>query len=490
MRAAMLRRMAAALARLDAVVGAPTGDRSDGRELRPNGSPEARPATSATAAASQAGAEADATSRGAPLSGAHPSSSVRAASAGGTGTALVATRPNAGPSRPSSGPSGGLWSSPASAASTVEPAIPTSVDDMLVLVEGAVARATSRLAEVEGTSRRLLAALAHVPEGVVIADQTGTIVYRNPQAASFVGARHGEALAERDLEDLLAAALSGHSNEENLELFSPPRRTLAIRARPLLDAGQPSGAVAIIEDVSEKRRLEAVRRDFVANISHELKTPVGALSLVAETLEGEDDPVVVARLSHRMRTEAERLGRIIEDLLDLSRIEAEESPSRDPVAVHLVVGEAVDRLRPVAEHRGIRLEVEEPPRDLITGGDRRQLVSAVHNLVDNAIKYSEGGSAVQVRVAQDDQWIELTVADHGIGIPSRDLERVFERFYRVDRARSRDTGGTGLGLSIVRHVAGNHGGHVSVVSLEGEGSTFRLRLPAGARVTSRNRRDD
>ncbi len=151
------------------------------------------------------------------------------------------------------------------------------------------------------------------------------------------------------------------------------------------------GAVAIIDDVSERRRLEAVRRDFVANISHELKTPVGALSLVAETLEGEDDPEVVARLSQRMRTEAERLGRIIEDLLDLSRIEAEEAPIREPVPVSMVLAEAIERMRPVADHGGIRLEASEPPYALAIVGDRRQLVSALHNLLDNAIKYSETG---------------------------------------------------------------------------------------------------
>jgi two-component system sensor histidine kinase SenX3 len=372
------------------------------------------------------------------------------------------------------------------------------LDSMLRQLEVAVLRATARLAEAEGTSHRLLAALAHVTEGVVVADPRGSIVYRNPQAATFVGARHGEVLAERAVSDMLRAALAGDSREETIELFSPPRRTLAIRARPLTDSGQPAGAVAIIEDVSEKRRLEAVRRDFVANISHELKTPVGALSLVAETLEDEDDPAVVARLTERVRAEAERLGRIIEDLLDLSRIEAEETPSREEVPVPLLLSEAVDRLRPVADHRGIRLEVD-GPLDLVIRGDRRQLVSAVHNLVDNAIKYSDDGSAVQVRAtvtpdhARSRDWIELAVADHGIGIPSRDLERVFERFYRVDRARSRDTGGTGLGLSIVRHVATNHGGEVLVESREGEGSTFVLRLPddgpVGRRapVTPRNR---
>lgn len=372
--------------------------------------------------------------------------------------------------------------SPASANGTAAAVLsaPTTIDGMLELLEGAIIRAAAHLESADATNRRLSAALDHVPEGVVIADRNGTVVYRNPQAAGFVGARHGEALAEHSLGELLAAARSGVSSEEFLELFSPPRRTLAIRGRPLVDAGEPSGAVAIIEDVSEKRRLEAVRRDFVANISHELKTPVGALSLVAETLDGEDDPDVVARLSHRMRKEAERLGRIIEDLLDLSRIEAEESPSREPVEVQLVVGEAVDRLRPVADHRGVRLEIEEPPGSLVILGDRRQLVAAVHNLVDNAIKYSDDGSAVEVTVIETNGWIELTVADHGVGIPARDLERVFERFYRVDRARSRETGGTGLGLSIVRHVASNHGGEVAVESREGEGSTFRLRLPSGS----------
>jgi two-component system sensor histidine kinase SenX3 len=189
---------------------------------------------------------------------------------------------------------------------------------------------------------------------------------------------------------------------------------------------------------------------------------------------------VVARLSHRMRTEAERLGRIIEDLLDLSRIEAEEAPNREPVPVRLVIAEAVERLRPVAEHRGIRLEVDEPAYALAVVADRRQLVSALHNLLDNAIKYSEPGSSVNVVVRHDDEAIEIEVADHGIGIPSRDLERIFERFYRVDRARSRDTGGTGLGLAIVRHVASNHGGDVRVMSREGAGSTFTLRLPGGS----------
>jgi two-component system sensor histidine kinase SenX3 len=358
------------------------------------------------------------------------------------------------------------------------------LEAVLSLLEQAAERARGQVDDAETATGRLVAAFDHVAQGVVICDQAGTVVYRNQQAAMFVGARHGEALAERALAELLNAARSGRTQEDTLELFSPPRRTLIIRAAPLLEGGVALGAAAVIEDVSERRRLESVRRDFVANISHELKTPVGALSLVAETLEGEEDPVVVARLSRRMRAEAERLGRIIEDLLDLSRIEAEESPTRDPVPVHLVIAQAIDRLRPAAEHRAIQLAIAEPRQHLIIRGDRRQLVSAVHNLVDNAIKYSEDGSLVEVTVSHEDDWIEITVADHGIGIPSRDLERVFERFYRVDRARSRETGGTGLGLAIVRHVAGNHGGDVRVESREGEGSTFVLRLPGGSGAVS------
>jgi two-component system sensor histidine kinase SenX3 len=359
------------------------------------------------------------------------------------------------------------------------------LESLLDQLEVATTRTRERLDQAETTARRLLAALEQVAQGVVVSDAGGRVVYRNWQAATFVGGRHSEALAQQALRELLAAAVvGGESREQTLELFSPPRRTLTIRATPLIDGDSVLGAVAIIEDVSERRRLEAVRRDFVANISHELKTPVGALSLVAETLEGEDDPKIVARLSHRMRTEAERLSRIIEDLLDLSRIEAEESPSRDPVPVHLILGQAVERLRPAAQHRGIRLEVEEPPPNIVVRGDRRQLVSAVHNLVDNAIKYSEDESSVQVRVEESNGWVDISVKDHGIGIPSRDLERIFERFYRVDRARSRDTGGTGLGLSIVRHVAGNHGGEVRVSSREGEGSTFTLRLPGATGIFS------
>jgi two-component system, OmpR family, sensor histidine kinase SenX3 len=330
-----------------------------------------------------------------------------------------------------------------------------------------------------GVSRaRLWQTLCSVHQGVVICDEHGEVVFRNERAEAYLGARHGEALAEHAIDELLAAALAGRIDGRTVELFGPPRRTLIITGTPLDDGRRSIGAAVVIEDISERRRLDAMRRDFVANISHELKTPVGALGLLAETLAAEDDVDVARRLAVRMENEAQRVGRIIDDLLDLSRIEAEEAPQREPVPVHLVIAQAVDRVRPGAEARAITIDALEPPRRLTVVGDRRQLVSALYNLLENAVKYSSEGSSVVVRALTNGVRVDLVVSDSGIGIPARDLERIFERFYRVDRGRGRDTGGTGLGLAIVRHVATNHGGEVIVESREGDGSTFRLRLPA------------
>ncbi|HZQ86117.1 MAG TPA: ATP-binding protein [Acidimicrobiales bacterium] len=361
---------------------------------------------------------------------------------------------------------------------------------VVTLAASHIGALSERSARAEHIADRLTDALSTVPEGVVLCDEHGQVWFRNEVAQLFAGARHGEVLADLTVTELLDAALRAAPEaqypSQYLELYGPPRRTLLIRAIPLREEGQLLGAVAVIEDVSDRRRLEAVRRDFVANVSHELKSPVGALGILAEAMQLEDEPAVSRRLAERMQTEAFRVARIIDDLLDLSRIESEETPQREPLAVHTVVAQAVERIRPVAEHRGVTIDVSEGPRRLTVVGDRRQLVSAVHNLLDNAVKYSDDGSVVEVRIRSsvsaeppDAAWAEISIEDHGIGIPSRDLERIFERFYRVDRARARDTGGTGLGLAIVRHVATNHRGEVTVSSHEGQGSVFTLRLPAG-----------
>ncbi len=354
-----------------------------------------------------------------------------------------------------------------------------SLDDALDGLERCVAAERSRRSRAAKAENRLSWALGAIANGVVIFDERGEIVYRNDPAASFLAARHSDALVEEAITSMASDALRGRGAERELELFGPPRRVLSVRATPLEHTSRPSGVLVVVEDTSERRRLENVRRDFVANISHELKTPVGALALLAETMLDEDDPDVTRRLAERLAAEAFRVGNTIDDLLELSRLEVATGLAADPVSVAQFVADAVERVRGAAEQRGIEIEVEEAPVRLTVLGDRRQLVSAVTNLVDNAVKYSEPGSAVAVRARTDGVWVDVTVRDHGMGIPRRDLERIFERFYRVDRARSRETGGTGLGLAIVRHVASNHRGEVRVESREGVGSTFTLRLPAG-----------
>jgi|GEM_PF-98784 len=568
----------------------------------------------------------------------------------------------------------------------------TSIETSLAYLEQVTGAAAEAVADSSSDAIRLRRALDTFQQGVVLCDESGTVVYRNARANALMTSRHGEALAAQAVTELLEDAWDNGSAERTLDLYGPPRRTLTVRARQIDDGRRPLGVVAIIEDVSERRRLEEIRRDFVANVSHELKTPMGALGLLAETLVAEPDVEVGRRLANRIHAEAFRVSRIIDDLLDLSRIESEEAPPREPVLVNLVMAEAAERVRASAEQGriGITLTETDPPVAVL--GDRRQLVSAMHALIENAVTYSYEGSTVAVaarvvragseppqqsgspsaavigapppprespppaamasssgpaalghlphsegrsagspeagapgapngpavpaegvlpaensgvtrrlrrgedmpsvhltghsnwpgtaraRVAGDlgpeeradsasaaaptpapsatssavarstspsagtgpadgatvgdggagpaaarptpaadvtapasaasatpeggsatteggtatangarpqepttRRWprdtVRISVTDHGIGIPARDLDRIFERFYRVDQGRSRHTGGTGLGLSIVRHVASNHQGWVEVESREGEGSTFTLVLP-------------
>ena len=327
---------------------------------------------------------------------------------------------------------------------------------------------------------RLRRALDSITQGVVISNEHGEVVFRNSRATKVIGTRHGDALAAQAVDELLTESWGGAPGERTLELYGPPRRTLMMHSEIIDDGNRPLGIVAVLDDVSDRRRLEAVRRDFVANVSHELKTPVGALCLLAETLLAENDAEVSQRLAGRIQSESLRVNRIIEDLLDLSRIEAEEHPPREPLLASLIMAEAVERVRSAAEQRGVKLLVGEPDPPVTLMGDRRQLVAALNSLLENAVKYSDEGSSVEVFGQANGAWVELVVRDQGIGIPARDLERIFERFYRVDHGRSRQTGGTGLGLSIVRHVANNHQGLVHVESREGEGSMFTLRLPVAS----------
>ena len=262
-----------------------------------------------------------------------------------------------------------------------------------------------------------------------------------------------------------------------------PERAGAERARARAagtilddDAEPPVLGLAVIDSVAEERRVDAIRRDFVANVSHELKTPVGAISLLAETLAdaGPDDDR--DRLTRHLNREVKRVESIIDDLLALTRLE-ESDPAMDDIAIDELVHEAVDVTRGLADARGIGLAVAGVPSGAHVRGERRQLIRALVNLIDNAIRYSDSDSQVLITVDPIPGAVDIDVADSGVGIARPELERIFERFYRVDRARSRETGGTGLGLSIVRHVADNHDGKVLVESQLGLGSTFTLQLP-------------
>jgi two-component system sensor histidine kinase SenX3 len=302
-----------------------------------------------------------------------------------------------------------------------------------------------------------------------------------------MASRYGEAIAAQAVTDVLAEGWANGVAERTIDIYGPPRRTLTIRATVIDDGRRSLGVLAVIEDVSERRRLEDIRRDFIANVSHELKTPMGALGLLAETLQFERDPAVAQRLAERINTEAFRVNRIIEDLLDLSRIEGEGSPSREPISVSFIVAESIERIRTAAEQHDVKINFDEPETNQVVFGDRRQLTSALHALLENAVVYSPRDGTVEISIHRHDAAptdgetpapsVRVEIRDHGVGIPAKDLERIFERFYRVDPGRARETGGTGLGLSIVRHVAQNHGGTVLVDSREGEGSTFTLELP-------------
>jgi two-component system sensor histidine kinase SenX3 len=462
----------------------------------------------------------------------------------------------------------------------------SNIETALAYLEQVTGGAAQSVAESSSDAIRLRRSLDTLTQGVVLCDENGSVIYRNGRANALMVSRHGDALAAQAVTELLEGAWHEGTAERTLDLYGPPRRTLQVRARQIDDGRRPLGVIALIEDISERRRLEEIRRVFVANVSHELKTPIGALGLLAETLVAEPDADVAQRLAGRIHNEAFRVSRIIDDLLDLSRIESEEAPSREPVLVNLVMADAIERVRSTADQRGIEIVLHEPSPPIAVVGERRQLVSAMHALLENAITYSYDDSKVVVtgtvrrpsgnansgetalvppepveaaftpdilnedgtrRAAsspsetapsdtapthyspaeagrsetgrsetghtetswaatatsttgpvpldgeptlggvdngartdwrsEEREHVRLSVQDSGIGIPARDLDRIFERFYRVDHGRSRDTGGTGLGLSIVRHVANNHQGWVDVESREGEGSTFSLVLP-------------
>jgi signal transduction histidine kinase len=318
--------------------------------------------------------------------------------------------------------------------------------------------------------------LSAMTEGVLLFGADGSTRFANPAAERQLGSTPGsiDALLPLWLKDAAAAALAtGELTTAESETGSPAK-VLRGAALPTTDGS----IVLVVDDITQTRRLEQTRRDFVANASHELKTPAASIQAAAETIRtaASEDPSVVPRFAAQLEREAARLARIVSDLLDLSRLET-GSELDESVPFDAVVRDESERFEDPAAEAGVALDVaaERVPR---VRGSGRDLALLVRNLVDNAIRYTRPGGRVEVELGSRNGQVVLTVLDTGLGIPTRDLPRVFERFYRVDRARSRETGGTGLGLSIVKHVVENHGGTIDVSSELGQGTRFVVRLPA------------
>jgi len=321
--------------------------------------------------------------------------------------------------------------------------------------------------------------LSVLPSASIVTAPDGAVLRASSRALAL-GLVNRSALTVPDISRLVErVGEDGNAREQEMRVRRPPlgRELLELRVRV---AALGTGVLLIlIDDLAEERRVDAVRRDFVANVSHELKTPVGALSLLAETvLSAADDPEQVRHFAERMQMEASRLASLIQDVIDLSRLQSDDPMTRaEVVEVDELVTRALEEVRTLAVSRDIEV-VRSEDSGVEIYGDRGQLLTAVRNLVTNAIVYSPMGTRVAVSARMNEGIAEITVKDQGIGIPSHDLDRIFERFYRVDQARSRSTGGTGLGLAIVKHVCQNHGGECTVWSEVGTGSTFTLRLPA------------
>jgi two-component system sensor histidine kinase SenX3 len=329
--------------------------------------------------------------------------------------------------------------------------------------------------------------IPEILETALLANEDESMILSPGETAIFQTSGIGALGVLRDnrlaSEELLALVRlvrrSGELKMANLEIPRGPigdgRRNLHVTAAPIDNEGK---ILVFINDESEQQRIDAVRRDFVANVSHELKTPIGALMLLSEAVLGaKDNPEEVQKFAQRMQSESRRLSELVKEIIDLSRLQ-----SHDPlvaayeVDIDEVVKEAINLSESAAEARQVTIILNEKSNGVVIG-DRDQLIMAVHNLIENAINYSPEKTRVTVTISDAGELIEVTVADQGIGIAETEQERIFERFYRVDPARSRETGGTGLGLSIVKHVALNHGGEIGVWSKEGVGSTFALRLP-------------
>jgi two-component system sensor histidine kinase SenX3 len=354
----------------------------------------------------------------------------------------------------------------------------------LALAPGIAERRRRRGVDQDGitVSQMLQQIVSLSPVGTVVVDTYRDVVYMNEQARGL-GLVRDRLLDDRAwaaAQRTLSSGLDVDFDLAPVKRQNPGRSGLSVRGHVrLLSEDDRRFAVVYVDDQSEHARMEATRRDFVANVSHELKTPVGAMGVLAEALMvSTDDPETVRRFAEMMVTESKRLANMVGELIELSRLQgAEPLPDLDAVDVDSMVAEALSRYKVAADNFDIAITTDAPTGYRVLG-DQPLLVTAIANLVSNAIAYSPKGSPVSVSRRRRGDHIEIAVTDRGIGIARDDQERVFERFFRVDTARSRATGGTGLGLAIVKHVAANHNGSIRLWSQPGTGSTFTLSIPA------------
>ncbi|MTA30456.1 MAG: two-component sensor histidine kinase [Actinobacteria bacterium] len=343
-----------------------------------------------------------------------------------------------------------------------------------------VKRARSELPQVDGLELVASQLIDVVASAGVVLDQSDLVFKSSPGAAQLGLIANGKLvhLALKDLVEQARAKAVAVEIETEIETGLNKDQTW-IHAKAVQFGDRY--VMLLVDDLTESKKLEDTRRDFVANVSHELKTPIGAISLLAEAITGAtEDPVAVTRFAQSLQKESQRLANIVQELIQLSRVQgANLADTIDVVDLGTVIADAIDRNQLLANQNNIRL-VSEIENSITLQGDYEMLVTAVRNLIENAILYSEPGGQVGVRVKVVHDVAEVTVTDSGIGIPESEQERIFERFYRVDPSRSRQTGGTGLGLSIVKHAASHHKGEIRIFSKVGVGSTFTLRLPVNA----------
>lgn len=382
--------------------------------------------------------------------------------------------------------------------------MPSVLIILLAVVIGALAGAAATSAALRSAGRRGTTTEAPrpaVPEAAaevlsilssayVVLDSSGDVIRASPLAYSYGIVRaHGSdypRLADRRLVELASdVGRNGGFRDERMSLARSHRGDGDAVMDVRMGALGSHGVLLLADDLTGAERVEETRRDFVANVSHELKTPVGALTLLAETMEdAADDPDAVRRFAERMQTESQRLANLVQEIIELSRVQGTSAlPDACPVEVDDVVHESVSASRNLALGSGIEIHVG-GDTGLRVFGSASRLTTALSNLISNAIVYSEPDTRIGVSVHREGGMVEIVVKDQGMGIAPEDLGRIFERFYRVDRARSRSRGGTGLGLAIVKHIASDHGGEVTAWSKLGEGSTFTLRIPEMGRTES------